>query len=174
MMLSAEIISAIAAVVSAVGGAFAAVAAFRSADSARKTEQAAEEMERRSALRQLVVTAKEVEVEGARCAVVSAAAIRSRRDLAIFSGGPGGSREKVDVEALAGKAERANAIEAEGKLFGAWPSSLAASPLEEIDRVATKLLALRTEVIAMRQDLEGQRSDFERQNDTYRQKVIQG
>lgn len=173
-MLSAEIISAIAAVVSAVGGGFAAVAAFRSADSARKAEQAADEAERRSALRQLVLTAKEVEVEGARCAVVSSAAIRSRRDLAIFSGSLGGSCEKLDAEAFAQKGERAKAIEEEGKLFGAWPSSLAASPLEEIDRVATKLLALRVEAVAMRQDLENQRADLERQNDTYRQKVIQG
>jgi len=172
--MSAEIVSAIAAVVSAIGGAFAAVAAFRSADSARNAEQAADEAERRSALRQLVLTAKEVEVEGARGAVAAAAAVRSRRDLATFSGGLGGSREKLDVSALSVKAERAKEIEAEGKLFAVWPSSLATSPLEEIDRVATKLLALRVEARAMRQDLESERADFERQNDTYRQKVVQG
>ena len=174
MILSAEIISVIAAVFSAVGGAFAARAAYLSADSARKAQQAVDEAERRSALRQVVVTAKEVEVEGGRCTAVAAAAIRSCRDLATFSGGLGGSRQKVYVEALEAKAARAAEIEGEGKLFGAWPSSLAASPIGEIDRVAVKLLARRTEAIAMRQDLEGQRADFEGQNSVYRQKVIQG
>ncbi len=174
MTLSAEVISAIAAVVSAVGGAFAAIAAFRSADSARKMEQAANETERRSALRQLVVTAKEVEVEGARVTAVATATVLSLRDLAIFSGSPGGSRENAAVAALNLLAVRANAIEAEGKLFGAWPSSLSSSPLEEIDRVATKLWALRIEAVAMRRDIESQRSEFERQNHTYRQKVILG
>ena len=173
-MSTPELVSALAAVISAVFGGFAAVAAFRSADSARKAHLSADEAERRAVLRQLILTAKDIELEANRCVDVAELAGRSHRGLANFAGGLGGSRHPLAKDALTEKTKRAEVIGSEGKLFATWPSNLETAPLGEIDRVLTKLLALLSEAKAMRDDLERGRADVERQCDAYRNKVIGG
>lgn len=173
-MSTPELVSAVAAVVSAIGGAFAAVAAFRAADSARQSQSSADEAERRAVLRQVVLTGKDIELEAKRCVDAIALASRSHKDLAIFAGGLGGSRNQLVKDTLAEKTKRVEAIEGEGKLFSTWPSTLESAPLSEIDRVLTKLLALLSEAKGMRDDLERGRADVERQCDAYRNKVIGG
>ena len=173
-MSTPELVSALAAVTSAVLGGFAAVAAFRSADSARKAHLAVDEAERRAVLRQLILTAKDIELEANRCVDVAELAGRSHRGLANFAGGLGGSRHQLAKDALTEKTKRAEVIGSEGKLFATWPSSLETAPLSEIDRVLTKLLGLLSEAKAMRDDLERGRTDVERQCDAYRNKVIGG
>jgi hypothetical protein len=172
--MSAEIISAIAAVVSAVGGAFAAWAAMRSAKSAQDTKDAATDSERRALLRQVILTAKDVDLEAERALGVAISVGRSRDSLAIFSGALGGSRHKLDKGALEARVARVNEIQSEGKLFSAWPSTLEKAPLDEIDRVVTKLLSRRAEAVGAREDLQREHDSLERQCDTFRQKVTQG
>lgn len=172
-MSTPEILSLAAAFASATCGVFAAIAAFRSADSARSAQTSADASERRSALRQLVLTANEVGLEAQRCISYAALVARSHQGLAIFTGGPGGSRHQLVKDALAEKSRRAATIEGEGMIFGAWPSTLGDAPLNEIDRVITKLLVLRMDVSAMRSDLENERADVERQCDLFRSKAIE-
>ena len=173
-MSTPELVSIMAAVASAVGGAFAAVAAFRSAGSARDAQRAADEAERRALLRQVVLTAKDVALEARRTLNAAVLTLRSHKDLATFSGGLGGSRHQLAKDALADKSAGAAAIEKEGKVFDAWPSSLEKAPVAEIDRVLTKLLGLFSEARSAREDLEQERADIERQCDLYRKRVIEG
>lgn len=172
-MSTSELVSAVAAVVSAVGGAFAAVAAFRSADSARKAQRSADDAERRATLRQLILTAKDVELQAIRCAEVVTLTVRSYKDLATFTGNVGASRHQLIRDALVAKAKRAEEIRTEGKLFGERPTPLESAPPSELDRVLTKLLALLSETSASREDLERERAEIERQCDAYRKVVIE-
>ncbi len=71
------------------------VAAFRSADSARKAQLSVDEAERRSVLRQVILTAKDIGLEANRCVYVAELAGRSHRGLANFAGGLGGSRHPL-------------------------------------------------------------------------------
>lgn len=170
--MSTESISAVAAVVSAIFGGLAVLAAFRSAAYAQKAHASAEEAEKRSALRQLISTALEAELEARRTTDAAALASRSRNDLAIFTGGLGGSRSKLSQEAYAAKASRAEEIAREARLFSAEPSTLAYAPGAELDRVLTKLLALLSEAKALREDLERERNELEAQCATFRQAAL--
>jgi len=169
-MTTPEVVSAVAAVVSAIGGGFAAFAAFRSAGSARKAQLSADKAERRSVLRQVVMTAKEVELDAKRCVESASLAERSYDDLAIFTGSLGGSRHRLMEDALSEKTRRAESIKNEARVFSAWPSTLELAPLDEVDRVLTKLLALSSEARAMREDLVRERADVERQCEALRKK----
>jgi|SRR6478672_9266214 len=173
-MSTQEIVSAVAAAVSAIGGAFAAVAAFRSADFARKAQLSADESERRSVLRQVILAAKEVQLDAKRCVDATSLLARSYKDLAIFTDNLGGSRYQLMKDAIEEKTKRAEYIENEGSLFSAWPSTLESAPLEEVDRVLTKVLSLSSEARAMYSDLVRERDDVERQCDAYRKSVIEG
>lgn len=85
--MSAEVVSAIAAVASAVGTVLATWAAFRSAGSAQLAQQAAAEAERRFAFRQLCLTAGEVIVEFRRVESRAVDAKQAYTTLFAFSGG---------------------------------------------------------------------------------------
>lgn len=172
-MSATDTASAIAAVVSAVFGVLAVVAAFRSASYAQKAHDAAEDAERRGALRQVISTAKEVELEARRGIDAAALAGRSRNDLAIFAGGLGGSRNRLSQEGYAAKSKRAEEIASEAKLFAAEPSTLEKAPPLELDRVLIKLTALLSEARALREDLERERTELEAQCATFRQAVLQ-
>ena len=170
--MDANLVSLFAAVLSAVFGVVSGVAAYKSAIAAKRAQESSDEAERRGVLRNLVVTAREVEVESARSCEVAEKAGRSRNDLAVFTGNVGGPRSKSDQEGYSAKSTRASEIGREAKLFSTWPSVLEKAPLEEIDRVLAKLLALRSEVTAIRQSLESSHADLERQNDTFRNRGV--
>ena len=134
-----EIASAIAAIVSAVGGAFAAVAAFRSAGAAREAALSAEHANRRAMLRE--VSAVAASILGAVLGVKSRAAelITEYKSAEVFSG----TRENSSLQKLQettrelqGKAE---SFVADAGLFANGATQLAASPVEEIDRVLVRL-----------------------------------
>lgn len=99
-MATAEVVSAAAAVVSAIWGAFATWAAFRSADSARASQRAVEESERKTALREVAVTAAEIKVEEQRAAARGAEVALASRALEAFSGSYGNSSTQLMVSAV--------------------------------------------------------------------------
>ena len=172
-MSVSEVVSAVAAVFSAIGGTFAAVAAFRSAASARHAQASADEAERRSMLRQLVLTAKDVVLESGRCVTAAALAARSRKDLAIFTNNLGGPSHKLSRDEHEEKTKRAVAIQGEAKVFSDSPHTLRDSPPSELDRVLTKLLSLVSEARSLREDLERERDDLERQCEHFRRAAIE-
>lgn len=90
-----EIASAIAAVISAVGGAFAAVGAMRSASSARHAQQAMERSEKRAALRELVVSWNELQVELQRVVSRATELRTAYQTFFAFSGSSEHSSEKL-------------------------------------------------------------------------------
>jgi hypothetical protein len=172
-MSATESVSAVAAVVSAVFGILAVVAAFRSASYAQKAHDAAEDAERRNALRQVMSTAKEAELEARRGIDAAALAGRSRNDLAIFAGGLGGSRNRISQDAYAAKSKRAEEIASEARLFSGEPSTIDKAPPTELDRVLIKVTALLSEAHALRQDLERELTELESQCATFRQAALQ-
>lgn len=172
-MSASESASAVAAVVSAVFGVLAVVAAFRSASYAQKAHDAAEDAERRGALRQVISTAKEVELEAKRGIDAAALAGRSRNDLAIFAGGLGGSRNRLSQDTYTAKSKRAEEIATEARLFSGMPSTIEKAPPTELDRVLIKLTALLSEAQALREDLERERTELEAQCTTFRQAALQ-
>ena len=170
----AVMISAIAAVVSAVGGAFAAVAAFRSAGSARDAYEAAQVFEKRSALRQLTVTASEVLVEGRRAESRCVELKLAYRTLSVFAGAAGGSAERECLANVDKKLEEVTKLLEYAKPFASDRDSLMNGPLDEIISRETKMLQVLTQVRAMREDLEREHASVEGQCTTYREKAIQG
>ena len=134
-----EIASAVAAVVSAIGGAFAAVAAFRSAASAREAAHQAEESERRALLREVSTAAVSIQ------AVVLGVSSRGQellleyRSAEVFSGSAEHSALKQLRESTENLIGRARSFVEDAQLFSGGAKSLSAAPVEEVERVRTRL-----------------------------------
>lgn len=170
--MSAEVTSAIAAVISAIGTVFATWAAFRSAGSAQLAQKAAAEAERRSDLRQLCITAGEVLVEFRRVESRAVDAKQAYTTLFTFSGNSSGSRRNIYISAIEEKSKTATQLQNHAQLFISPPKNLGTAPLDEIDRIQTKLSNSLTEMRALRQDLEREHASVESQNAVYQEKVI--
>ena len=168
------LISVIASGVSAVGGAFAAVAAFRSAGSARDAYEATQVFEKRSALRQLMVTASEVLVEGRRAESRGAELKLAYRTLSIFAGAFGGSAERECLANTDKKLDEVTRLSEYAKPFTCDQAQLMNGPLDEIISRETKMAQVLAQVRAMREDLEREHASVEGQCTTYREKTIQG
>ena len=170
----ATVISAIAAAVSAVGGAFAAVAAFRSAGSARDAYEAAQVSEKRSALRQLTVTANEILVEGRRAKSRCADLKLAYRALSVFAGASGGSAERQCLAEVEKRIEEVTKLSEYAKPFASDQDSLMNGSLDEIISRETKMAQVLTQVRSIREDVEREHASVEGQCATYREKAIQG
>lgn len=170
----AAVISAIAAVVSVVGGGFAAVAAFRSAGSARDAREDAQVSEKRTALRQLTVTANEVLVEARRTESRGAELKLAYRTLAAFSGNSSGSREGLYLVETDKKLAEVTKLSEYAKPFAPGQDGLMNGPVDEIGSRETKMAQVLTQVRAIREDLEREHASVEGQCTTYREKAIQG
>jgi len=92
-----NLISAIAGLIAAGGGIWAAQAAHRSAVAAQEAARHAEKVERRSALRDLIVTAHRVVAESLRVGSLIEELKAEYGTLATSSGQLGGSREKFFI-----------------------------------------------------------------------------
>ena len=91
-------ISAIGGIVAAVGGTFAALAAWRSAGLAKNAADRAQEVERRSLLREVTATAQSVIAEGLRVDDLANKLKSGYGDQFKLSGNTGGSRERMLVD----------------------------------------------------------------------------
>jgi hypothetical protein len=170
----AAVVSALAAVLSAIGGAVAAIAAFRSAGSARDAREAAQVSEKRSALRQLTVTANEVLVEVWRVESRAAELKLSYRTLSTFEGSFGGSRETLYLGEVDRKVATIVNVSEAAKPFASGQDHLMNGPVEEIAAREIKISQLLTEARAIREDLEREHASVQVQCATYREKAIQG
>lgn len=169
MASNPELVSAAAAVISAIGGAFAVLAAFRSADSARSSQRAAEEADRRAALRHIAVTSSEVVTEAMRVGSRARDAKLAYNTLAVFSGSFGNSSIVARVAEVDCKAQRAGELSNHAKLFAEGATSLSQAPREELDRVQFRESAALIEVRALREDLEIELSGLQEHIDQHRE-----
>jgi hypothetical protein len=168
-----EFTSAIAAVVSAIGGAFAAVAAFRSAASARDATHQAEESERRALLREVSSSAASVQ------AVVLGVSSRGKellleyRSAEGFSGSADNSSLLALRESVEQLVEQARTFVGDAQLFSGGAKSLSSAPIEEIERVRTRLTENLGLAQVIREELDRKYFDMASKNMQYRQAVLQ-
>lgn len=92
------------------GGLISAIAAVLSSYNARKTKVAADEMVHRVEVRQAIVDAKSVVVEFERIKRLGIELCSAYRDLGVFVGASGGSREEMYKKAAAEKVNHAEVI----------------------------------------------------------------
>ena len=92
------------------GGLISAIAAVISSYNARKTKVAADEMGHRVEVRQAMVDAKSVVVEFERIKRLGLDLRSAYRDLGVFVGASGGSREQMFQKAAADKVNHAEVI----------------------------------------------------------------
>jgi hypothetical protein len=168
-----EIASAVAAVVSAIGGAFAAVAAFRSAASARDATRQAEESERRALLREVSTAAASIQ------AVVLGVSSRGQellleyRSAEVFSGSADHSALPKLRESTENLIEKARSFVEDAQLFSGGAKSLSDAPVEEVERVRTRLTENLTLVQVIREELDRKYLDMASKNMQHRQVILQ-
>lgn len=168
-----EIASAVAAVVSALGGAFAAVAAFRSADAAREAARTAEEAERRALLREVSSSAASIQ-----SAVLGATSrgqelLLEYRSAEIFSGSAENSGLRELQEATRTLIGKARSFTADAQLFSGGAKSLAKSPIDEVERVRTRLTESLALIQVIREELDRKYKAMAEQNLQHRQVALQ-
>lgn len=163
MATGPELLSLAAAVVSAVGGAFSAWAAFRSAGSARDAQNEAAKAERRAALRRISETAGLVIGEAERIQSRGPQLQLRYRSLFTLSGGLGGSRLPLYLDAIEEKMKKATALAEDAKLFSGEPGSLSHASLDDIDRVQIRLSDSVTTTRGIREDFEREENSVEAQ-----------
>lgn len=166
------VISSVAAVISAFGGAFAAVAAFKSAASARDAHEAAQNSEKRTMLRQLMVTAGEVLVEAKQSESRAAQLKLSYRTLFGFGGSSSSSREQLYLSEIDKKLAELTKLSETATPFVSDQDVLMSGPLDEISKREMKIAQTLVKVRAIREDLEREHASVEAQCMTYRDKVI--
>jgi hypothetical protein len=168
-----EIASAAAAVVSAVGGAFAAIAAFRSADAARDAARTAEESERRALLREVSNTAASIQAAVLGVTSRGQELLLEYRSAEIFSGSAEHSGLRQLREATETLTERARSFIADAQLFSGGAKSLVESPIDEVERVRTKLAESLALVQVIREELDRKYKAMAEQNLQHRQVALQ-
>lgn len=170
---SVEIAAAVAAIVSAFGGAFAAIGAMRSASSARHAQDATERSEKRTALRELVVSGNELKVE-LQSVVSRATELKiSYRTLFAFSGSSHHSSEALLLSTLDEKVSSAQrAVESVAKI-STDITTLYDAALDDINKRYTEVQQALFSTHSLREDIEREHSSIEAQCATYREKAIQ-
>jgi hypothetical protein len=171
-MSNAEIASAVAAVISAVGGVFAVLAAFRSAKSAQLARQAMTEIEFRERLREVAVAATQISVEADRVKLAAQRLQALRRELAIHTGGLGGSKQKLAEAQIAESLVSAASQAERAKPFENGASNLRKAPPEEVDRVIQSLTSALVRVQAMYAELSTDAASAEAQCAQFREAAI--
>ena len=163
MPTAVEILSVTAAVVSAVGGAFAAWAALQSARSASRTQEAADAMELKFALRDVALSSGEVQVEARRAESRAEQLKVSYSTLFALSGSVGNSRQALYVAQIDTKIERIALLIEDAGRFKDEAAALNKSTIEDILRVQTRLAISVKEVLALREELDREHDQIESQ-----------
>lgn len=167
-----EIASAVAAVISALGGAFAAVAAFRSADAARDAARNAQESERRGLLREVSSTAALIQAAVLGVTSRGQELLLEYRSAEVFSG----SAEHLGLRQLRESTEtlieKARSFTADAQLFSGGARTLAESPIDEVERVRTRLTESLALVQVIREELDRKYKAMAEQNLQHRQVAL--
>ncbi|WP_169333093.1 hypothetical protein [Thiobacillus denitrificans] len=168
-----EIATAVAAVISAIGGAFAAVAAFRSAATARDATRQAEEAERRVLLREVSTAAASIQ------AVVLGVSSRGQellleyRSAEVFSGSSDHSGLRQLRESTENLIKKARFFVEDAQLFSGGAKSLSDAPVEEVERVRTRLAENFNLLQVIREELDRKYLDVASKNMQHRQVILQ-
>lgn len=170
---SVEIASAVAAVISAVGGAFAAVGAMRSASSARHAQEAMERSEKRAALRELVVSGNELQVELQRVVSRATELRTAYRSLFVFSGSSNHSSEKLLLSALEEKVGSAQKSAESVAQLSTDVTVLYDAALDDINKRHAQVEQSLFLVRSVREDIEREHSSTEAQCAAYRDRALQ-
>ena len=167
-----EIASAVAAIISAAGGAFAAIAAFRSAATARDATRQADEIERRTLLREVSVAASSIQ------AVVLGASSRGQellleyRSAEVFSGSAEHSAHRQLRDSTQTLLDKAKAFVEDAQLFTGGAKSIFEAPIDEIERVRIRLIENLMLVQVIREELDRKYFDMAAKNLQSRQAAL--
>lgn len=167
-----SLISAITGVVAAVGGLFAAIAAFRSAGTAKGAAARAQEVERRSILRDVNAAAQSVIAESFRVDDLSNNLKCAYRDHFVFAGR--GSRDKGQVEKVERKQREVGALQQETMGSLENREALRAMSEEELTGLLTKFEGYLIQVRRVKEKLVQELASVEQQNQLFREKAIKG
>jgi hypothetical protein len=167
-----EVASAIAAVVSAVGGAFAAVAAFRSAATARDATRQAEETERRALLREVSTAAASIQAAVLGVSSRGQELLLEYRSAEVFSGSADHSALRQLRESTENLIEKARSFVEDAQLFSGGAKSLSDAPIEELERVRTRLMETLGLVQVIREELDRKYLDMAARNLQHRQVIL--
>ena len=131
-------ISAIGGIVAAVGGTFAALAAWRSAGLAKNAADRAQEVERRSLLREVTATAQSVIAESLRVDHLANELKSKYGDLFILAGQTGVSRKRVLVDKIEETRKGVVPLQQEAKASLGKSETLRTMPEEGLSQLLTK------------------------------------
>lgn len=158
--------------VSAIGGAAACIAAFRSSGHAKKAFEENQKMEKSFALRQLSINAHQVVVEVDRIKWTAQGLTAAYKELAVFAGADGGSRQTVMLAEVDEKIQSAEALKEKASPFIELNHDLLHGPLEEISSREVLMSQLQVEATALREKVEIELYEAQAQNAAYREKAI--
>lgn len=168
-----EIVSAVAAVISALGGAFAAIAAFRSAAMARAATQQIEESERRALLREVSTTAASIQATVLGVSSRGKELLIEYRSAEVFSGSSNNANLQGLRESTEDLIEKARLFVPDAQLFSGGAKSLVGVPIEEVERVSTRLSENLKIVQVIREELDRKHLDMAARNMQHRQVILQ-
>lgn len=169
-----SIIAAVGGVVAAFGGLFAAIAAFRSAGVAKISAVRAQEIERRSLIREVATSAQAVIAESLRIDDLSNNLKREYKDLSIFSGGTGGSREKVHFDAVEEKQKGVISLQQDALSTLEDGEMLRGMTEEALSGLLTKYEGYLIQIRRVKEKLVLELGSVEQQNHLFREKAIKG
>ena len=171
---SLSLISAIGGAVAAVGGLFAAIAAFRSAGIAKSAAAHAQQVEHRSLVRDVTAAAQSVIAESLRVDDLSNNLKRACRDLSVFVGQTGGSREKVHIEDVEKKQGEILPLQKEAMDSLENRESLRAMSYEELTELLIKFEGYLIQIRRIKEKLDQELASVDQQNQLFREKSIKG
>lgn len=163
-----ELLALIASAISAFGGLVSAWAAWSSARSAKLAQDSADQASRLGRLRELSAVAGSVVVEVNRIKERANQLRRAHRELAIFTGGVGGTCERNAARLIDDKEQAALEFVEDARLFTNGAQSLRLAPVEDIDRVSHRLVDRLEEVRAVREALDSELAEVNTQCSEYR------
>jgi len=157
--MTAAGISAAAAVVAAIISVIAVFIASRSAAAAKKSSEIAAAAFQRTAIRELLVTCREVVAENQRIESLCIDLRTEYTGMFNFAGVGGGGAEKQARAVLDRDIENAKALAAEGAALSKDTSSLLASSGPDIDARSTKIGLDLVELRTIRESIERRLND---------------
>lgn len=169
-----SLIAAVGGVVAAVGGLFAAIAAFRSAGVAKSAAEHAQEVERRSLLRDVSAAAQSVIAESLRIDDLSNNLKRAYRQLSTFAGQTGGSRENLHIEEVEKKQRDVGPLQQKGREFLENHEALRSMSEENLTESLTQFEGYLTQIRRVKEKLSQDLASVEQQNQLFREKAIKG
>lgn len=152
--MSADVVSAIAAIASAAVSIIAVYIAARSAKAAELSADSAAKVLHRSAVRELLVQCNEAVAEEERISSLVIDLRSSISSLTISYGQHGGSREKLQKDKLEQDLAAATDLTSEARKIVGSPSALLSSTSEDLDRTQHAVAIAKLQLAVIRESME--------------------